>query len=182
MEYCGWGRGKTAEGVGLGHGRPWLPREVFRWPRRPPCAGLWSPSIADSLPRNMFPANLVEATFKQVSGTPSDEAEQAGPAWARLERDGFTQQVFLSPGGRVLERRAGGETWILRASHGHTSALGSSFSGRELTRVGGSHCALGLHSCPHLLSQSVLTVTLPSMCQPLSWMRKLRHRRIKGPA
>lgn len=136
-----------------------------------PRAGLWSSSIADSLPRNMFPANLVEATFKQVSGSQSDGVGRPGPAW---EGTGLPSKSPCLLGARC---RRGGKTWILRASPDHTPALGSSFSWR-----GGFHCAPGLHPCSRSPSQSARTVTPPSMCRPLSQMRKLKHGRIKGPA
>lgn len=62
------GRGEPAGEVGLG--REGLEEDAQMIPR----AFLsWNSSIPDSLPRNMFPANLVEATFKQVSGSPGDE-------------------------------------------------------------------------------------------------------------
>lgn len=47
-------------------------------PPGPSCPGLWNFSIADSLPRNMFPANLVEATFKQVSESMGGGGEGRG--------------------------------------------------------------------------------------------------------
>lgn len=136
-----------------------------------PRAGLWSSSIADSLPRNMFPANLVEATFKQVSGSQSDGVGRPGPAW---EGTGLPSKSPCLLGARC---RRGGKTWILEPPP--ITLLPWVLASHE---GGGFHCAPGLHPCSRSPSQSVRTVTPPSMCRPLSQMRKLRHGRIKGPA
>lgn len=55
--------------MGLGHGKLPLPGRCSDNPKGAPALVPWNSSVADSLSRNMFPANLVEATFKQVSGS-----------------------------------------------------------------------------------------------------------------
>lgn len=71
------GAGETAEGGAAG------------WEEDLTCQGSaqmiprtllsWALEFFNSLPRNMFPANLVEATFKQVSGS-LDNRGRAGRA------------------------------------------------------------------------------------------------------
>lgn len=63
-------------------------------PKGPSCRPVCQhPSAAASLPRNMFPANLVEATFKQVSGR---ERQVAGPAWVTLGSSNCPSQLPVS--------------------------------------------------------------------------------------
>lgn len=120
-----------------------------------------------SLPRNMFPANLVEATFKQVSGSP-DNREVAGRA--NLSPAGKWQVYSASPpvlGGRMLEGREGGGPRSLElCSLGHTPALGSSFAQRKTVRV--EHhfpeccSSLGFHRAYTLTVSLSLHKNLPS--------------------
>lgn len=84
--------------------------------------------MTDSLPRNMFPANLVEATFKQVSGSlGSGGVGRQGQSGPREEVRGLSNKspCLLRVG---CWRGQEGQDLGLRASHGHTPALGFSFS------------------------------------------------------
>ena len=83
--------------MGRGQGRPPLPKEVFR------ALLSWNSSITNSLLRNMFPANLVEATFKQVSGFLGDGG------WAGRASLGLACLISLpvSRGGMLQERGRG---------------------------------------------------------------------------
>lgn len=86
----------------------------------------------------MFPANLVEATFKQVSGSQGKGAAQPRPAWARLGGVRFTQQVSLTPG---LESKGSAEKSL-------QSPLANTYPwfqllGKRTDRVWGAPHALG---------------------------------------
>lgn len=85
--------------VGWGHGRP--PTAKGGVQVTPRALLSWNSSITDSLLRNMFPANLVEATFKQVSGFLGTVVGRAslGLAWL--------VSLPVSGGGMLQERVRG---------------------------------------------------------------------------
>lgn len=97
------GRGKTAEAGGAGLWKASTAKGGIQVTSRALLS--WNSSIIDSLPRNMFPANLVEATFKQVSGS------LGNGGWAGRATLGLARLVSLpvSGGGR-LQGRGGGRT------------------------------------------------------------------------
>lgn len=149
-------------------------------------AWLWNSSMTDSLPRNMFPANLVEATFKQVSGSlGSGGVGRQGQPGPREEVTGLSNKspCLLRVGCWSGQE---GQDLDLRASHGHTPALGSSFSGRKMMSMEGSLYGLlfllWVPTRAHMLTASLSPHSNPALREghPLSWMRKLRCRRIKG--
>lgn len=95
-------RGKTAGAGGVGS---WKASTAKGGVQVTPRALLsWNSSITDSLLRNMFPANLVEATFKQVSGFLGNRG------WAGRASLGLAWLVSLPvSGGGMLQERVRGK-------------------------------------------------------------------------